>query len=171
MSNAMRIVKNVWNNRCEGTEFSWRRLNAAMHSAVMLAIEAGLKFGRDDFKRMSEHFRIEYWGSCWGSHGLGEGFYKAAVEMDHATAYQAFEAWKGRKPFIIDGKRIYYGARFEWYGKHTECTSFARDESHIVCCQYKLEEATDSRKIAARLKITHADIYEYNKTQKAAQAK
>lgn len=101
-SPAMVLVQHVWDHCGEKGRDSYRTLNGSMHSAVTLAITSGMAFGRDDFTYFANRFRLSYWGTNDG-HMLGEGFYAAASKADNLSACQSFEAWKGRRPFVVRG--------------------------------------------------------------------
>ena len=82
------------------------------------------------------------------------------------SACHSFEAWKDRKPFIYEGKRIYVGRKFMWKGKEVKCTSFAKDGGHLIACYFryfpKCENPTFSsdveRKVDRRFKIKYEDL-------------
>ncbi len=162
-SAALHLIRHVWEHNREATGFSWTRLNGSMHGAVMLAIEAGLKFNLGDFTYIAENFRVGYWGGNDG-HMCGEAFYSHAVKFDHLSACQSFEAWKNRKPFNWDGQRVCIGQQFIWQRERVSVTSFAADGLSFIATAYK-EAKTDKRgyvigptKVQSRYKITNADL-------------
>jgi len=163
-SPALHLISHVWEHNREATGHSWQRLNASMHEAVNLAITGGLSFNVDDFKFIAEHYRIGYWGGNNGNM-CGESFYSLAIKYGHASAWQSFEAWKQRKPFIISGQRMCVGAKASWYGRTVDCTSI--DAERIICCEYKWDDKLENHKLVKRHAITHDDIREFTKARKA----
>lgn len=185
-SPAYRLLKHVWASQGEGMGHSWDRLNDAMQTALSLAIRSGMAFDVDDFRRFSSDFNSGYWIGAGG-----EGYYAMAVgsgvwsgSRSHGpnpSAYQSFEKWRGRKPFIVrmnagDEKtvRLSVGQRFGWHVKlksraEVTVTSFADGpDAHVIACSYKPKER-DARgyqigpdKIDKRFKITHDAIAEYH---------
>jgi hypothetical protein len=177
----MRLIQHVWDHNREGTGFSWQRLNGSMYGAVRLAIEAGLRFDRGDFKRMAETMRIGYWGGNSTGSECGEAFYGLAIKFDHPSAYQSFEQWVGRKPFIWEGKRLYIGADFVWRGERVRVTNIKGDR--LIACSYRWTEGEDcprcescntcgrraEHKIHHRYAITYADIRAARKAEREKQ--
>ena len=161
LSPAYQLLHHVWLHSLAATGHSWERLNHSMRGAMQLAINAGLRFDRDDFARMYKEFRGGYW---FGETG-GEGFYALAVQTGNLSAAQAFESWNGRQPFIADdvdtgsGRRkrgrLAVGSRFPWRGFQVTVTSFALDGAHLTACAYT--DGTE-RKVSKRFRITVADI-------------
>ncbi|MEA1952595.1 MAG: hypothetical protein U9N87_14540 [Planctomycetota bacterium] len=161
LSPAYQLLRHVWQHSLKATGHSWERLNCSMRGAMQLAIDAGLRFDRDDFAKTMKEFRGGYW---FGETG-GEYFYALAVQTGNLSAAQAFESWKERQPFIADvvdtgsGRRkrgrLAVGSRFPWRGFHVTVTSFALNGAHLTACAYK-DDA--ERKVAKRFRITIADI-------------
>lgn len=108
-SPVIRLVDLLWDNAQKATGHSWTRLNGALHQSIYLAIEAGLKFAPGDFEYIWEHYNSGY----WIGDGNGEGWYSRAVEYDNRSACISFEKQKGRKPFILNGKRLAIGTRID----------------------------------------------------------
>lgn len=160
-SPAMVLVRTVWENRCGANEHSWRRVNSAMHSALMLAITSGLSFAIADFKAIHDTMRGDYWM------GEVESFYRVAVESNHTQACASFEAWQGRKPFLWEGKRLYVGAKLAWEGEAVTVTSFSAGDS-IVACSYKPHTAHDDygTRIARRFDISRTDLQRAERDRK-----
>ena len=166
-SPALRLVKIVWEH---GSRKSWSKLNGALQGAVRTAIEGGLEFSEGDFTHIFDNMRGGRWFIVDG-HSRGEWMYRLACEENrNPSAWRSFEAWKGRKPFIVDGQRLYVGLWFEWQLQRVRVTSFAEDQSYVVACSYRtvrqqegtrFEHATDE--VVKIHKITHADIYAWNK--------
>lgn len=171
-STPIELIQLVWDNANAATGHSWARLNRSLRNALVLAIDSGMKFGRDDFKTIAERYRPEYWMSD------GEGIYSTAVTSSNDTAALAFEKWKDRKPFFFTemwhgktrGKhRLHVGARFEWNGEHVTVTSFLSDQSSLVACSYQEKKPTKehpypSDKILHRYVVTREEL---SKSEKA----
>jgi hypothetical protein len=160
-SPAMTLMRTVWENRCGANEHSWRRVNSAMHSALMLAITSGLSFAPDDFKAIHDTMRGGYWM------GDAENFFRVAVESNHTQACASFEAWEGRKPFLWEGKRLYVGATFTWEGEAVTVTSFSAKDS-LCACSYKPRDSHDDygTRIARRFDISRADLQRSERDRK-----
>ena len=174
----MKLLTLVWENVAEATPHSWDKVNHSMRTALNLAIGSGMRFGKDDFRKITERFRAGRWFSDDG----GEHFYTLAVNVCNVSACQSFEAWKNRKPIIADEVspesygardchgythgdrgsrqqgRIYVGASFAYAGLRLMVTSFAGDA--VIACTYKpkSKEGYERTKVEKRLKITAADI-------------
>lgn len=174
-SPALVLIKHVWEHNREATGHSWTRLNGSMRDAVSLAISAGLRFDRDDFTLIAATMRIGYW--CGDDRG--EPWYRLAIELDHPSAYQSYEAWRGRRPFIIDGTRLFVGQQLRWTPNAKEAegwwtiTSFADDQSSLTAVQYAEtpEGGGYARtKVSRRCRITRSDIHERNARVKGFKA-
>lgn len=179
-SPAIRFLEVVWKNNCEVFSHSWRVINEAMYAALNLAIHTGFRFSKNDFTIIDEQYRIGYWGGN-DRHMLGERFYSTACEGSHGcnrSAAIAFENWKHRKPFILDGVRFSIGHQFRWdLGDKTEwltVTSFSQDGEHLVGSlrDYDRDENGHVRKtkVVRRVKITREDLKARNKKKKAKAA-
>jgi hypothetical protein len=172
-SPAYRLLAHVWKHEGDGMGKSWARINDAMQMALKLAITSGMKFDPEDFASFSKDFNSGYWI------GDGEHYYAMACARDrqhgaNASAYQSYEHWRGRKPFIVAEEaregatriRLCVGQRFDWHIKlKTEAkvivTSFDDHATQpcLIACSYK--DAARS-KIDKRFKITHEDIVNYH---------
>jgi len=164
------LLSLVWSHSLKATGHSWERLNHSMYAAMQLAINAGMPFDADDFSAAMNEFRAEYW---FGETG-GESLYTLAVQTGNLSAAQAYEAWKGRSPFIADdvdpgwnrsfahvtGRRqrgrLAVGFKFPWQGQKVTVTSFSRDGTYLTACAYT---KGDRRKVTRRFQITVADIH------------
>lgn len=75
----------------ESPEASYKRLNPALRSTLHNCIEADLPFQPETFRRIYNELRGHWWyGDGAGSH-IGEGFYSAACNLNHASAIKSFE--------------------------------------------------------------------------------
>lgn len=170
-SPALELLTHVWKHEGHGLGQSWGRVNDAMGSALKLAIKAGLRFDPDDFKTFSKDFRSGRWI------GDAEWCYSRACGgeyNDHGgnpSAVQSFEAWRGRKPFIVrfepndkTPKRLYVGAQFKWADKGelrlVHVTSF--NDTKQTCIAVEYEPGSNRSKISRRHTITHDKIKEYH---------
>jgi hypothetical protein len=178
-SPALVLLRHVWKNEGEGMGKSWSRLNGAMQSALSLAIECGMRFNLGDFAEFGPAFSASYW---MGS-DLGEGYYSRACGSSgysgrscshgpNSSAYQSYEAWRKRTPFIVREKphgdaakvRLCVGESFIWPDKEDKpqtvwVTSFAADQTSLTACSY----ADRSKgKIKNRYTITHELIKQYH---------
>lgn len=121
-------------------EASYKRLNPALRSTLGDCINADLPFKKDTFQNIYKDLRGGWWfGDGAGSH-IGEHFYTMAVECNHASAQQSFEAFAER-PAVLweeDAKtpfRLHVGARFTWHQHFVTVTSMRKDS--LVACTYK----------------------------------
>jgi hypothetical protein len=131
-SPAMQLVRRAWENRCEATAHSWRTVNNTMYEALKLAITGGMSFAVGDVAEIYRSMRGSYW---FGE--SGEGLYSIACDAGNLQASQSFEAWRGRKPFMWEGKRLSVGSQFVWEGLLVRVTSFQDDAGALTACSYK----------------------------------
>ena len=178
LSGAMELLTVVWRQSQRTRQHSWRCLNGSMHEALLLAVSSGMEFGADDFRYMSEHFRMGYW--C----GDLEYFYKDAVVVRNASAWKAFEKYRERKayffaPAVVGGNvtpaRLVVGTTFAWLGEKVTVTSFNDgDTPHLNACSYVISKGTQcdrchlhlqypEKKILHRFKITYQDLKDEKK--------
>jgi hypothetical protein len=145
-------------------KISWQQLNPALSGALRLAIEAGFKFEKDDFATVFKQLAGGYWFGTDNDHSQGERFYTAAVNADNRSACISFEAWKGRKPFLREGRRLCIGSELkDWNPADCQVTSFAEDALSLTACVYADCQLNGhalefQRGVLHRFKITHADL-------------
>lgn len=168
------LLELVWDNAQAATSHSWERLNHAMETAFHLAIGAGFQFQAEDLDMSG--FRADYWFDS-------ERAYTRAIREGNISACQAIEAWKKRKPFILDRVRpprygsqfahmsgarqrgrIGVGCTFLHDGAEYEVTSFAVDGSYLNAV-LRSKGVNGKRK---RLKLTHDGIYAARKAARAS---
>lgn len=167
-SPAYTFCRHMWrNNQQSQPGHSWQRINQAMHGTLMLAVTGGLRFDNSDFNTIMKDFRGGYWVGC--NH---EALYRAAVECSNRSACMSYESWQGRKPFNIDGKRVFVGYEFQWEGLKVTCTSIKPD--HIIACapkgwdkKFKHFDSTPAR----RIRITREMVKEAKKPKQVEEAK
>ena len=160
----------------------------------MLAVEMGLHFEPNDLSVCLNRFRAGYW---FGEDM--EDFYRRAVLYRNAGAYQCFEAYTGRKPFIWPDVKVHHhygggkmgfgisrlvvGAEFVWSSERVMVTSFNDERQVMTVCSYTRTEGEDCPqcsgmvkypevKLLHRCTITHAMLAtEKKKLREAAKAK
>lgn len=163
-SAVIRLLDLVWSQANTATNHSWERLNHAMHAALRMAIGAGFTFALDDLATIAAQYRFGYW--CGES---PEWIYTAAVVASNRSAIQSYEAWKQRKPFVMDDvrlghvhrkrERLTVGSRFVWQGYEVTVTSFSANGQSLTACSYQPRvEGSYMDVIEKRFRITHADI-------------
>jgi hypothetical protein len=167
-SSAYELLYHVWRYANNSKIFSWERLNRSMHSALVLAIDSGLSFSKDDFDKIHKEFRMGYWGS-------DESAYTQAVKSGNISACQALETFLNRKPFIAKFQvhldtygagrralrkegRIAVGTRFSWEGKQVIATSFSSDSEYLIACSYKPTIHSYERKVERLYHISRKDL-------------
>lgn len=163
-SPALHLVEHVWRSKMESIEHSWTRVNHAMHTAVKLAIDAGLRFDPDDFGAIYREMR----GSYWFGVPSGEQFYSKAAAMNHTSACQSFEKFADRPPFLFRGNRLAIGSELTWDGQTAKVTSFSHNDAlatdRLTACIYKLS----SGKVIKRLTIGVQDLRDSERRRKKA---
>lgn len=146
-SSPIHLLQNIWDNAQISTAHSWLKLNHALRAGLELAVTSGMKFELGDLKKISDRFRPGYWVGDY------EWFYRAAVLYRNNSAWKEFEAYCGRKPFIIKGasitthtgdgpcggglSRLIVGARFPWAGGAATVTSFNDKDGTLIACSYR----------------------------------
>lgn len=103
---------------------AWRDINPMYAETLMLAITSKMVFEPGDFAAIVERYNGGYW---LGDDARIEDRYRCCIEHGHPSAAVAFEAWRRRPPFEIDGKRVYVGKFFDWEGVNYRCTSITND--------------------------------------------
>lgn len=164
-SPALLIIRHFAAHEGCGLGRSRERFTSGMNQILHLAIAHGLPFALDDMGRLTD---MHMWPHE-GNYGTACGRERGRGNMSFC---QAYEKWKGRKPFLLIAhpslttkSRVFEGFEFSWYGERAACTSFSKDQNSFTACTYKpREEGEYGRKVAKRIKITHADLAEYHKT-------
>lgn len=118
---------------------SWRRLNAALGSALDAAITAHLSFEEGDFRAIYSDMNGGYWMGNGSGGACGERFYNLAVLVGHTPACISFESYAGRPPIlwpeeVKTPERLTIGSRFTWEGLSVEVTSLTSKQ--LVACSY-----------------------------------
>lgn len=146
-STAIEFLTFVWNHRQESISHSWLKMNHSLYDALSLAVRSGMQFNLGDISVIFNRFRGGYW---MGSDT--EWFYKLAVIYRHSSAYQAYEKYASRKPFIVKGasihtstgdgpagqglSRLIVGAEFQYNGERVQVTSFKDTDQTVIACSY-----------------------------------
>lgn len=156
LSPALTLVVHVWNS------VRWRskqHYRAAMQGALSLAIKADMKFADGDIKSILR----SYGGHNW----FGQtNFYSYAVKYRNTSSCRALEIAAGHGPFIWESYRIAVGSDLIWNGQRCRVTSFAKNDT-IVVCSYKPNDYP--RKIDKRYRVTRAELRVAEKARLAAQ--
>lgn len=121
-------------------EASYVRLNGALCGTLRDCINADLPFRRDTFSRIYKELRGGWWFGDGAGSAMGEHFYTLACSVNHASAYQSFEAFAGRPGVLWENDagnpaRLHVGAQFHWKGHYVTVTSMRADR--LVACTYK----------------------------------
>lgn len=187
-SPALHMIRHVREHKGNGMGRSNERQNQVIDEAIRLAIGGGLRFDVGDFKALATPSHQSYYAKSFLRYHDQEGHYSAACGRDRGrenmSAALAFEAWSGRKPFLIrqdpdvkTATRVYVGCQFQWYGQRVKATSFNDEAGSFTACTYKGREEvrcdkcgqidwdkteTSSEKIDKRHTITHEAIKEYH---------
>lgn len=186
MSTALTLLTHVWKH---GAKDSWGRVNTSMYRALSLAIGSGLQFDAEDFETIYDYPRN---GGFNGGYWVGsesEWIYSMAVENGNASAYQAWEEYKGRKPFFANDVRgtqygtqylhtsqmrsqrcrLAVGFSFPIEGKRWFVTSFDDEAGIMRAALYN--GYTNSGKPKKLRKFTHEEISELFPAPKKAKVK
>jgi len=141
ISKALELVKFVWDNEKIGGN-SYTRLNELMRNAVKLAIEAQLKFNKDDVNFIFHHCNGGYWFRAnTNGKGCGEDFYSFACKVDNTSFCQSYESFYDFKPFISKkGNRLYERATLRSNDKRFRVTGFDFDIKRIHLVSYDISD-------------------------------
>lgn len=172
-SEAWRHLEHCWDLICERYP-SHRIVGWAMRDALKFACRY-LRFNRGDIAAAHAKFRGVYW---FGDDG-GEWAYRIADEHKNDSACRSFEAFKGRKPFLLpDGCRLRVGTQFWWpwkapnsVGKHYTVSSFAADGLSLTACTYeyvKDDRGYSNKQLRGRIRVTLAELDELRKPRRKA---
>jgi hypothetical protein len=159
LSAPIQLLQQVWDHCHEATGHSWLKLNHATHDTLSLAVRAGMRFDEDDFSRLFRNardggFRAGYWMGA-----DTEWFYRLAVLYRNTSAWQTYEKYHGRKPFIVKGAsichlyeftrdasgdgpcgdglaRLIVGAEFQWNGERVRVNSFNDRGGYLNAASY-----------------------------------
>jgi len=86
---------------------SYLTTNNVMYRTLSVLLEVA-NFREDDFAEIEKQFNFEYWGL-----NSREQFYATAIIFRNRSAWKSIEKHLNRKPFLLNGKRIYEGAKWE----------------------------------------------------------
>lgn len=159
-----RFVHMLYTESMEATGHSWTRLNTALSSALATAISAGMRMDPNDFNDIGGDMNGGYWFGTNNNESQGEGFYNVAVKANNLSACQSFEKYRGRNPFVWEGRRLCLGERFSWKGEWVTVTRMpASGERPMVACSYRetriaQSEYEPTNKILHRHSISYDDL-------------
>jgi len=147
ISKAYELVRFVWDNENIGSS-SYMRLNQLMRNALNLAIEAQLKFDKDDIERMFKNFSGGYWFHAnTNGKGCGEGFYSNACKKGNTSAAQSYEAFYEFKPFIsLKGYRMHERKELRTKDRRFRVTGFDFDTKKIHLVSYDINDYQEQGK-------------------------
>lgn len=171
-SPAYELLAHVWEHTRGG---SWLVLNQSMHSAMMLAISAGMKFDKNDFSKFRSDFRLGYW--------LGEdperNVYADACRVKSTSACIAWENYRKRKPFFLGaGNRLHVGSHMPWEliqdGPPTtipkisrpRVTSIDSDGEGLIACSTEWVEEKRTTVVRRRIHLTRDEIAELDRAER-----
>ena len=145
------FLRLMWKQAQKGTGHSWLKLNHGMRHALELAVKSGMVFEENDLGTIFKDFNAGYW---WGADT--EWFYGLAVLYRNASAYQAYEKRRNRKPFIVKGAswsghtgdgpvgrglaRLIVGSEFPWNGERVKVSSFNDAKDTFTALSYERRE-------------------------------
>lgn len=133
-SGAYRFIETAWD--FEKTK-SYDRLNSIMYQSVLLAIEAQMRFEKNDFVDICNKCNGGYWFGCnTNGKGYGSGFYIQAKSFNNSSALQSYEQFAGIKPFIHKNKRIVFNDYLQDNNYIYEVTGF-NENNQITLVAYK----------------------------------
>jgi hypothetical protein len=146
---------------------SYRRLNYALQNALSLAVHAGFRFEPEDFHEISSRFK----GGYWCTNDYSEGLYSSACLEDNISAALSYEAWVGRKPFVLGGSRLYVGREIDrrllgipweqpYYSARVTSFSDKNDAVNFHVCNGTLR--------GRHVRLTYDKVRELEKQRKAA---
>jgi hypothetical protein len=163
-SPALQFLTVLWEHKCQAVPPSWRLCNDGMREALHLAIRMGLPFAPQDFAVLDQTCNFGYWATVDNAKNSGEQYYVTAVTCGNRSACRSFEAWKSRKPFFVEGKRLHLGSELAWAGAITLVTSFDDAAHTVTTCAYRTirryarDGVHGDGKPIRRYTLTHADL-------------
>lgn len=177
------LFRLVREGRSEQWALSRIQQDHADQHTLTLAIVSAMQFDPGDVAEISSAFghhadEGDYAAACGSTRGGGDR------GVANRSFCQAFERWKGRKPFIVrdpenkTGSRMYIGRRFSWRVNETivtlECTSFHADGESFIGTQTDTTRGglvtSAKTKVLRRIRITHAMVKEWHRTLDERQA-
>ena len=130
ISKAFELVKFIWDNEKTNSHV---RLNSLMRDALMLAIDAGFKFNKNDFGVIYSRFSGGYWfGANTNGKGMGACFYTRSCHVGNISAAQSYESFYDFKPFISKkGNRLHVGSKLYGADRCFRVTGFDFDTKRV----------------------------------------
>lgn len=131
-SPGMKLIDHLLHEQFSCVGRSKIRFDHNVQEVIILAIRAGLRFDIDDFT----YTFGRGWGAWCIGGMVGERAYTIAAKYRNTLACKAYEQYKGRKPFILDGARLCDDVGIRYDGRWWYVTSFKDKTSQIVLCSY-----------------------------------
>lgn len=97
---------------------AWVHISPMYAATLRLALRARMEFDEDDMVTIANTYNAHH----WRGKGEWENWYALAIDA-HKSAAPAFEKMMRRKPFMLNGERVYVGRAIDWEGKQYRCTS------------------------------------------------
>lgn len=182
MSKVQEIYKLFYYGSFKAVSYTREKENGTMDQFWSMLISAGFCFEKEDLVQLRAWGEEDYYRTFYGPH---EGHYGLAVRESNGSFARAYEAYRGRKPFIYTGigygqryggfvchgsgktkGRLVIGVDFTWKGEGVRVTSFKDDKSALIACAYHPKKGANdwSRlKVKKRFTITHKDLREAKK--------
>lgn len=171
------LIDHVYQHSNEAKGPSWRLLNEALSVCLRTAIHCQFKFEIDDFAHLRK-YGWHYWCGAQGDTMSGEYFYSLAVNNKNRSAAIAFEAFKKRKPFMLNGERLALNSEFLFceepiFRGMTKNKVFrvwvtSINAEKIVFCWYDNEGNVNSGKPSRRFVLSQAELKTAQKEGRAA---
>jgi hypothetical protein len=161
-SKVIEIISLVWN----GLDYSsHQRVNQGMADLLNNLINIGVKFEKNDITDAYNSFRGGYWfGVNPNGKGKGDGFYMSACGSNpNISAAQSFEEFTGRKPFLLNGKRLALRSEFTMDKLYYSVTGFDDEQGLIYAVGYTNRMSEGKRKL---LKLTNEEFLIVRKEMK-----
>ena len=114
--------------RCRAKTDYWNHSTRQM--ALYLAIDANMEFWIDDMEallRRPDGNRVTDRRFSDSEERIYSHILSKKKAERNKTALKSLEKAMNRKPFILDGDRIYVGKTFRWKGLWVKCTSIKRE--------------------------------------------
>ena len=115
----------------------------------------------------------EHWYSLAVGDGIATECNCHAAHGGNPSCVKAYEAWTGRKPFLLSqpGRstkiRLASGVKFFWRGgEEWTVTSFCDATGVVRAAQYR-EVSEYKRAVSKRLNLSHGDVAAFNTEAKA----
>lgn len=105
--NAVTVLEVIFSNSYKSQ--SYLTTNNALQRALYILTEVAI-FKEDEFSEIMKNFNFDYWGI-----NIIESFYSNSILAGNNSAWKSIEKALNKKPFILQGKRIYEGKTFQMF--------------------------------------------------------